>query len=861
MPTGRTLNVVGVHCAGEVCDVIVGGVLDVPGKTMFEKMMHMWAKSDNIRHLLMNEPRGSSAMCMNLVLPHCNPEADAGFIIMEHEEYPPYVWSEYHRHGNRLVRVKAECEEGKCKSVEFQNVPAFVFALDLDITVPGFDVPVKVDVAWGGMIYALVNVDSIGLTIEKANGARLVDLGERIKKAVQEQTEFVHPENPDIRGVSILEFTGNLRDEGTHKTSVNTVVVSPGRLDRSPCGTGTCARLAVLHKRGLLAEGETFRHQGILGTEFIGHIRGVAKVGEYDAVIPAIKGTAWITAFKQVILHPTDPFPMGFRRGTAAAPVFENHEDAEPDLASRPGNEAGRNRGARLLTPIVGQVVPSSAQRSDGHDGTSPDLAGMADGQEGSYTPNSDSDDQHLSNPLSTGRSAFSTAGNGFTFYLGTSSNWSFTRRILSMTHERLFQLPLPTDELGFDCMIYELSWGGSGSVSSEPASPVLPSLDHCIYLINAVKFHCCQIFHLFDEESFMESLYAFYDNPLQQPRPSEELWYVHFLLILAFGKVFTTKTAQGKRPPGEAYFSKALHLLPNILMLWTRPVEATEVLCCIALYLQCIDSRIVAHNYIGQAIRLAMGCGLHTDMGTDGFGEALVERSRRVWWTVYILDCEMTSHMGLPQLHHDYGVCPKLPGFLGSPQRTAALSIRIKISRIMAKINDTVYGTHEVFLPFDLDSLFVSTVSAMVAFVLDVRLNENIPTWLQKSYSIFEEFITVGNRVALFRKSELLQLHGLLNSLPTDENSTLNKPDNGGASDDIHDRATSIDDIHNNVALVSTLLPPFSAAADPSGGSDISFENLLTTAEITEMANSIDGLDAEWVSQTILGQCNGTGF
>ncbi|KAI0425319.1 hypothetical protein F5Y09DRAFT_335067 [Xylaria sp. FL1042] len=671
------------------------------------------------------------------------------------------------------------------------------------------------------------------------------------------------------------------------------------------------------------------------------------------------------------------------QRGTAtAAAVFENtQKEADPELASQKVNEACRSHCGRLLTPTTttttttGQAVSSSTNRSDCHDGVSPFPAGMVeDCQEDPYTPNSDSDGQPLTNPLSTGRSAFSTAGNGFTFYLGTSSNWSFTRRILSMTHERLFHTPLPTDDLGFDCMIYELDWGGSRAASSEPASPILPSLDHCIYLINAVKFHCCQVFHLFDEETFMESLYTFYDNHLQEPRPSEELWYVHFLLILAFGKGFTTKKSQGKRPPGEAYFSKALHLLPNMIMLWTRPVEAAEVLSCIALYLQCIDSRIVAHNYIGQAMRLAMGCGLHTDMGTEGFSEELVERSRRAWWTVYILDREMTSLMGLPQSNYDHGVYPQLPSFLGSPQRTAALSIRIKISRIMAKINDTVYspqgqkdrkfllstkaalsdiagvadelrlsfpveretaghglsrisghlhlvyhqciilatrpllyfflqirltsateclrrmntsetvrnlilmcldsslqsitllrllqaqGLLEVFLPFDLDSLFVSTVSAMVAFVLDPHLNEDIPVWLQKSYSVFEEFITFGNRVALFRKSELLQLHELLNCLPPDENLAIDRPNNGNASGSVDDRTASIDDIHNNAVLASTLLPPFSAVTD-GGGSDISFENLMTTAEITEMANSIDNLDAEWVSQTILGQCNGTGY
>ncbi|RYP88194.1 hypothetical protein DL769_000292 [Monosporascus sp. CRB-8-3] len=300
MPFGRTLSVVGIHCAGEVCDVIVGGVLDVPGKNLYDKMMHFWAKADNLRNLLMNEPRGSSAMCLNLVIPPTNPKADAGFIIMEHEEYPPMSGANTIATATvlletgmvpmqepitnltletpaGLVHVTAECEAGKCKSAEFQNVPAFVFALDLEISVPGFDHPIKVDVVWGGMIYALVDAKSVGLDIESANGRQLVDLGERIKKAVQEQTDFVHPENPGIRGVSILQFTNGLKDVGSHKVALNTVVVSPGRLDRSPCGTGTCARMAVLHKRGQLAENETFHHTGIVETEFIGHIRGITK--------------------------------------------------------------------------------------------------------------------------------------------------------------------------------------------------------------------------------------------------------------------------------------------------------------------------------------------------------------------------------------------------------------------------------------------------------------------------------------------------------------------------------------------------------------------------------------------------------
>ncbi|KAH6987024.1 proline racemase family [Ilyonectria destructans] len=337
MPATRIFNTVGVHAAGEVCDVVVGGVLDVPAKNMYEKMMHFWEKEDHLRQLLLNEPRGCSAMCHNLILPPCNPEADAGFIIMEHEEYPPMSGANTIATATvlletgmvpmkepvtevkldtpaGLVTVKAECANGKCTSVTFHNVPAFVFVLDKEIDVPGIG-SVKVDVAWGGMIYVLVDAASVGLKIKNVNGASLVSIGERVKRAVQEQTDFAHPENPKIRGVTVLEFTEPLINERDGKAAVNTVVVSPGRLDRSPCGTGTCARLAVLHARGQLADGEAFYHRSVIGTEFVGRIHGTTKVGDYPAVYPAVTGRAWITSYKQVVLDPTDPFPEGFRVG------------------------------------------------------------------------------------------------------------------------------------------------------------------------------------------------------------------------------------------------------------------------------------------------------------------------------------------------------------------------------------------------------------------------------------------------------------------------------------------------------------------------------------------------------------------
>lgn len=335
LPKG--VSIVGVHAEGEVGDVIVDGVQDVPGNTMYEKMMYLWTHDDGLRKLVLNEPRGRASMCTNLVLPPCDPKADAGMIIMESDEYAPMSGSNTIctttvlletgmvpmkepvtqvtlDTAAGLVTVSAECEAGKCKSVAFDNVPSFVFELDCPIDVPGLGV-VKADIAWGGMIYALVDPATIGLEVSSANGAKVVEFGERIKRAAQAQVMPVHPENPGIRGVSNFEFMVQPDHVGDEVHALNAVVVSPGRIDRSPCGTGTCARMAVMHARGQLKVNQTLRHRSVIGTEFQSHIRGLAKVGEYEAVLPTVKGSAWITGFKQVVLDPQDPFPEGFRIG------------------------------------------------------------------------------------------------------------------------------------------------------------------------------------------------------------------------------------------------------------------------------------------------------------------------------------------------------------------------------------------------------------------------------------------------------------------------------------------------------------------------------------------------------------------
>jgi proline racemase len=331
------ITVIGVHAAGELNEVITGGVRDVPGHTMFEKMQFLESRGDELRQLLLNEPRGRMAQCVNLVLPPTDPQADAGFVIMESEYYVPMSGTNTICTVTALletgmipmqepvttltmeapagrVRVRAACRAGKCESVTFDNVPAFVFALDRVIEVPGLG-RISIDVAYGGMIYAIVDAASVGFKLERSEAASMVEVGERIKQAAAVQVPAIHPENPAIHTINQTMFAGPLRHVPGGKHARNTVVVSPGRHDRSPCGTGTCARLAVMHARGQIAEGETFVHESLIGTAFVGQVRGTTTVGGHAAILPSITGSAWITAFHQYVLDPSDPFPVGFRLG------------------------------------------------------------------------------------------------------------------------------------------------------------------------------------------------------------------------------------------------------------------------------------------------------------------------------------------------------------------------------------------------------------------------------------------------------------------------------------------------------------------------------------------------------------------
>jgi proline racemase len=331
MRAQRTLTVVGCHAGGEIGNVVVGGVLPPPGDTVFDQMLALRA-DDSLRRLLLREPRGSVAVHANLVVPATRDDCDAGYIIMEPTEYPAMSGSnticvatvlletgmvELREPETTLrleapagvVEVRAECRDGRCESVELTNVPCFVDRLDAPLEVEGLGT-LSVDVAYGGMWYAIADAAALGFALEPSEARDLSLAGEQIRLAAREQLPCAHPENPQIAGVSIVQIAEPW--QGVGAVSKNAVVVAPGRLDRSATGTGLSARMAVLHARGAMRVGDGMTHASVIGSTFDGRIVSETVVGGRPAIVPAIRGSAWITGITQVVVDPTDPFPEGY---------------------------------------------------------------------------------------------------------------------------------------------------------------------------------------------------------------------------------------------------------------------------------------------------------------------------------------------------------------------------------------------------------------------------------------------------------------------------------------------------------------------------------------------------------------------
>ncbi len=341
------VEAVDTHACGEPGRVIVGGVGDVPGDSMFEKMLYLSTHADDLRLRMLREPRGYPAANCNLILPPTHRDADAGFVIMEQVEYPGMsgtntiavttvlietgmvdvtepVTELMLEAPAGLIAVRAEVHGGKVRSVTFENVPAFAVHLDAPVEVPELGT-VTVDVAYGGMFYVIADAEPLGLRLTPDEAGDAVRVGEMIKAATREQLDCVHPDNPEVRGVTIAQLSAP--PIGPAADRRNNVIVSTGELDwdrpatwkgvldRSPCGTGTCAKMAALYAKGELPLHQDFRHEGILGTVFTGRLQRETRVGDYPAVVPTLTGTAWITGFAQYVVDPEDPFPNGFTVG------------------------------------------------------------------------------------------------------------------------------------------------------------------------------------------------------------------------------------------------------------------------------------------------------------------------------------------------------------------------------------------------------------------------------------------------------------------------------------------------------------------------------------------------------------------
>ena len=334
MQSSRVIHVVSCHAEGEVGDVIVGGVAPPPGETLWEQSRYI-AEDDRLRRFVLNEPRGGVFRHVNLLVPPRDPRAQMGWIIMEPEDTPPMSGSNsicvstvlletgilpMTEPETRLVleapggvvEVTAECRDHRVQRVRVRNVPSFADRLDATLEVEGLGT-ITVDTAYGGDSFVIVDAASVGIEIAPENARELAQLGGRITRAANLQLGFSHPENPEWDHFSFCQFTESLRREGDALVGRNTVSIRPGKLDRSPTGTGCSARMAVLHARGEIRPGDTFIGESIIGSRFECGIEGETRVGDRPAIVPLIAGRAWITGTHQHTLDPEDPWPDGYR--------------------------------------------------------------------------------------------------------------------------------------------------------------------------------------------------------------------------------------------------------------------------------------------------------------------------------------------------------------------------------------------------------------------------------------------------------------------------------------------------------------------------------------------------------------------
>jgi len=334
MKTSKVIQVVGCHAEGEVGDVIVGGVSPPAGDTLWEQRCFI-EQDDRLRRFVLNEPRGGVFRHVNLLVPPNHPDAQIGWIIMEPADTPPMSGSNsicvatvvldtgivpmtepetelMMEAPGGLVKAKAYCRNGKAERITITNVPSFADKLAVPLEVAGLGT-LSVDTAYGGDSFVIVDAKALGFEIVSDEASDLVLTGMKITAAANEQLGFQHPIHAEWNHISFCQFAGPLTEMNGELVGSNAVCIRPGKIDRSPTGTGCSARMAVLHAQGRMQLGSRYRARSIIGSEFICSIESVTTVGERNAIVPTVSGRAWITGTHQLMLDPDDPWPEGYR--------------------------------------------------------------------------------------------------------------------------------------------------------------------------------------------------------------------------------------------------------------------------------------------------------------------------------------------------------------------------------------------------------------------------------------------------------------------------------------------------------------------------------------------------------------------
>ena len=334
MRSSKAIEIVSCHAEGEVGDVIVGGVAPPPGDTLWAQSRFI-ASDQTLRNFVLNEPRGGVFRHVNLLVPPKNPRAQMGFIIMEPEDTPPMSGSNsicvatvlldtgivpmtepetrltLEAPGG-LVEVLAHCRNGKAERITVTNVPSFVDRLGVSLEVEGVGT-LTVDTAYGGDSFVIADAATLGYRIAEDEARELAETGIRITRAANEQLGFTHPTNPDWTHMSFCQIAAPLERRDGLLTAANAVAIQPGKIDRSPTGTGASARMAVLRARGEMQVGDRYLARSIIGSEFLGRIEADTTLGGKPAIIPSISGRAWISGRRTEMLDPSDPWPQGYR--------------------------------------------------------------------------------------------------------------------------------------------------------------------------------------------------------------------------------------------------------------------------------------------------------------------------------------------------------------------------------------------------------------------------------------------------------------------------------------------------------------------------------------------------------------------